>query len=325
MAFALRHSSERIRASFRSSQIVVTTGLEPSRALRRSGPRTGSSRAQTPALRGLRPVILLAGVLMTVGALYLGREFLVPLAVAGLLTFVLNPIVRVFERRLPRAAAVVLVVILTFAVLGAFTWALATPGRQPGRGDPELPGQPEAKTARDPWGEPGWRDREGPVGHEGGRRGAPEGGQAGQACREAGARGGEVPGRGLLAASRRPGCARQRGPGARAGDLHAPGAAPAARSSDPADRLRPDCHDHEGHGRGRPADHPLPDHAEPHQWQLRPRRGPGRSADRAPLRVPLGLPGRGPPLHPVRGTLGRRPDRRLVVVWRCSTDGSSRS
>ena len=93
----------------------------------------------------MRPVVLLAGVLMTVGALYLGREFLIPVAVAGLLTFVLNPIVRVFERRLPRAAAVVLVVILTFAVLGAFAWALATPGRQPGRGDPELPGQPEAQ------------------------------------------------------------------------------------------------------------------------------------------------------------------------------------
>jgi predicted PurR-regulated permease PerM len=62
---------------------------------------------------------------MTVGALYLGRGFLVPLAVAGLLTFLLNPIVRVFERRLPRAAAVILVVILTFSVLGALTWALA--------------------------------------------------------------------------------------------------------------------------------------------------------------------------------------------------------
>src|SRR6185436_10568053 len=77
-------------------------------------------------LRGVRPVILLAGVLMTVGALYLGREFLMPLAVAALLTFVLNPIVRLFERRLPRAAAVVLVVVLTFAVLGGFAWALAT-------------------------------------------------------------------------------------------------------------------------------------------------------------------------------------------------------
>ena len=185
------------------------TGLEPAGA-RRSGSRTGSSRAQTPALRGLRPVVLLAGVLMTVGALYLGREFLIPVAVAGLLTFVLNPIVRVFERRLPRAAAVVLVVILTFAVLGAFTLGARDSGRQPGRGDPELPGQPQGQGRADPRGESGWRDREGPVGHEGGRRGAAEGGQAGQACREAGARRGEVPGRGLLAASSRPGCARQR-------------------------------------------------------------------------------------------------------------------
>jgi predicted PurR-regulated permease PerM len=43
---------------------------------------------------------------MTVGALYLGREFLIPLAVAGLLTFVLNPIVRV-RATAARAAAVV--------------------------------------------------------------------------------------------------------------------------------------------------------------------------------------------------------------------------
>jgi predicted PurR-regulated permease PerM len=62
---------------------------------------------------------------MTVGALHLGRPFLMPVAVAGLLTFLLNPIVRVFERRLPRGAAVVLVVILTFSVLSALTWALA--------------------------------------------------------------------------------------------------------------------------------------------------------------------------------------------------------
>jgi predicted PurR-regulated permease PerM len=62
---------------------------------------------------------------MTVGALYFSREFLVPVAVAGLLTFVLSPIVRFLERALPRAAAVVLVVVLAFAILGAFAWALA--------------------------------------------------------------------------------------------------------------------------------------------------------------------------------------------------------
>jgi predicted PurR-regulated permease PerM len=78
-----------------------------------------------PSLRGVRPVVLLAGVLMTVAGLYLGREFLMPVAVAGLLTFVLNPVVRVFERWLPRVAAVILVVILAFSALGAFGWALA--------------------------------------------------------------------------------------------------------------------------------------------------------------------------------------------------------
>ena len=78
-----------------------------------------------PALRGVRPVVLLAGVLMTVGALYLGRGFLLPVAVAGLLTSLLNPFVRFFEGKLPRAVAVLVVVVLTFSVLGALSWALA--------------------------------------------------------------------------------------------------------------------------------------------------------------------------------------------------------
>jgi hypothetical protein len=62
---------------------------------------------------------------MAVGALHLGRDFLMPIAVAGLLTFLLSPIVRTFERRLSRGAAVILVVILSFSVLGGLTWALA--------------------------------------------------------------------------------------------------------------------------------------------------------------------------------------------------------
>jgi predicted PurR-regulated permease PerM len=90
----------------------------------RGGPRRDSAASASP-LRGVRSVLLMAGVLMTVGALYFSREFLVPVAVAGLLTFVLSPIVRVLERALPRPAAVVLVVVLAFAILGAFAWALA--------------------------------------------------------------------------------------------------------------------------------------------------------------------------------------------------------
>ena len=98
---------------------AIGPGLGIRRASRRDTDSTSSR------LHGVRTVIVLAGVLMTIGALYFSREFLVPVAVAGLLTFVLSPIVRAFERVLPRPAAVVLVVVLAFAVLGGFAWALA--------------------------------------------------------------------------------------------------------------------------------------------------------------------------------------------------------
>src|SRR6185436_1847663 len=86
------------------------------RAVTSRGSRRDSAASASP-LRGVRSILVLAGVLMTVGALYFSREFLVPVAVAGLLTFVLSPIVRFLERALPRAAAVVL--------LGVLAWALA--------------------------------------------------------------------------------------------------------------------------------------------------------------------------------------------------------
>jgi predicted PurR-regulated permease PerM len=86
----------------------------------------GRRGAGQSIFRGVRPVALLAGVVTAVGALYLGRAFLMPVAVAGLLTFLLNPVVRFFERWLPRAAAVVLVVILSFSALGAIAWVLVS-------------------------------------------------------------------------------------------------------------------------------------------------------------------------------------------------------
>ena len=97
----------------------ATSDTPESRAKSRQSARGG------PVFRGVRPVALLVGVVTAVGALYLGRAFLMPVAVAGLLTFLLNPIVRLFERRLPRAAAVVVVVVLTFSVLGGLAWVLA--------------------------------------------------------------------------------------------------------------------------------------------------------------------------------------------------------
>ncbi len=98
--------------------------------------RHGQSPNQ-PMLRGVHPIALLVGVVTWVGALYLGRGFLAPVAVAGLLTFLLNPIVRLFERRLPRVAAVILVVVLTFSVLGALGWMLAVQAASLGG---EIPG-----------------------------------------------------------------------------------------------------------------------------------------------------------------------------------------
>jgi predicted PurR-regulated permease PerM len=53
------------------------------------------------------------------GALYFGRDILVPVALAILLSFVLVPAVRALRRvRVPRVAAVLLVVVLAFGLLG---------------------------------------------------------------------------------------------------------------------------------------------------------------------------------------------------------------
>ncbi|TFY98833.1 AI-2E family transporter [Ramlibacter rhizophilus] len=65
------------------------------------------------------------GVIVVAG-LYFGRELLVPLTVAFLLSFVLEPaVVRLKRRRLPRAAAVAVVVTLMLAALAAATLVLS--------------------------------------------------------------------------------------------------------------------------------------------------------------------------------------------------------
>ena len=78
----------------------------------------------TRLLRQALPVVTtLASLLLVVtvaGALYFGRDILVPVALAILLSFVLVPAVRALRRiRVPRVAAVLLVVLLAFGTLGA--------------------------------------------------------------------------------------------------------------------------------------------------------------------------------------------------------------
>lgn len=59
-----------------------------------------------------------------IGTLYLAQEILVPLALAGLITFLLAPLVSWIERWLGRVAAVLLVVLMLFGAFGAGGWIL---------------------------------------------------------------------------------------------------------------------------------------------------------------------------------------------------------
>jgi predicted PurR-regulated permease PerM len=62
-----------------------------------------------------------------VGALYVGREIFIPIALAILLSFALAPLVRLLQRlRLPRAAAVLLVVLSAFAGIFAIGGLIAS-------------------------------------------------------------------------------------------------------------------------------------------------------------------------------------------------------
>ncbi len=75
--------------------------------------------AATDALVGLWTVALTAFV---IAALYFGRDLLIPLALAALLTFLLSPLVTRLERWLGRIVAVLLVVTLIFSGLGGAGW-----------------------------------------------------------------------------------------------------------------------------------------------------------------------------------------------------------
>src|SRR3954454_9038493 len=69
------------------------------------------------------PLFILAAMLTALAAFYFAREILLPVALAILLSFLLTPVADRLERwRFPRALAVVLVVLMSFAVLGGLGW-----------------------------------------------------------------------------------------------------------------------------------------------------------------------------------------------------------
>ncbi|APH58243.1 putative membrane spanning protein [Granulibacter bethesdensis] len=80
--------------------------------------------AETPSSNDLRAVVI--GVVV-VAALYLGREVLVPITLAVLLSFVLSPLVSVLRRLwMPRFIAVVLAVLLALGIILALGGLIGT-------------------------------------------------------------------------------------------------------------------------------------------------------------------------------------------------------
>lgn len=80
-----------------------------------------TSRSDPATAPGAGPAILplLYAGAVVVAALYFGRELVVPLVLASLLAFVLAPACTALQRlKLPRAAAVTIVVLLAFAAIG---------------------------------------------------------------------------------------------------------------------------------------------------------------------------------------------------------------
>ena len=66
--------------------------------------------------------ILLTALVVTI--LYVGRQLLIPLALAAMLTFLLAPLVGYIERWIGRIAAVLIVVAMLFSVVGGVGWLL---------------------------------------------------------------------------------------------------------------------------------------------------------------------------------------------------------
>lgn len=77
-----------------------------------------------------------AGTVLVIAVLYLAQALFVPIALAILLSFLLEPVVTPLQRRIGRIAAVLVVVMLTFAMLGVVGWATT---RQLGLVIQELP------------------------------------------------------------------------------------------------------------------------------------------------------------------------------------------
>jgi predicted PurR-regulated permease PerM len=84
-----------------------------------------NSRSSAPGLSTTANAMLI-GVIV-IAAMYFAREVLIPVALAGILAFMLAPLVRLLQKlRLPRVAAVLVVAALAFAAIFALGKTLVT-------------------------------------------------------------------------------------------------------------------------------------------------------------------------------------------------------
>jgi predicted PurR-regulated permease PerM len=78
------------------------------------------------ATRALSSWVTFAGCALVVGVLSWTQVVLVPIALAGLLTFIVAPEVTRLQRRIGRVAAVIAVVTCGAFILGGAAWAALT-------------------------------------------------------------------------------------------------------------------------------------------------------------------------------------------------------
>ena len=95
-----------------------------------------TSRAQNPSV-----LHILGTLILIIACLYWAKAVLIPIALAVLLTFLLNPVVSALHSRgLPRTPAVLVVVVLVFSLVGGIAWTVT---RQFSTLAYELPGYQE--------------------------------------------------------------------------------------------------------------------------------------------------------------------------------------
>ena len=73
----------------------------------------------------VKPWAILAGCALVVACLYLAEALAVPIALAVLLTILLDPVASFLQRFVGRAASILLVVVVAFTVIGLLAWGLS--------------------------------------------------------------------------------------------------------------------------------------------------------------------------------------------------------